>query len=395
MGVPSLKAGLSKFVFDDKDKLYAIETPDKKVVNLYGPSGQRKKRVGDDGVKLKSFYSGLPTLSESSSEGDSFSWIMAHGVAGFELNGSFSWFITDGLGSVRVLVDGDGDEIAAVEFDEFGNKIATSGSGSTSKTFVGGLGVIDETTDTGLYLMSQRWMDPTLGRFLNRDPIGYAGGLNMFAYAGNNPTTLVDISGAKPARPYGPFHLSPNGLYRLYDSGWTENTKTGDWQYFAPNNGVAGDISIESATFVSASLGSAAAIMAGDPTEFIKWDWIGDAVRKLPGGLRKGGTPCPKIRENYKKGKAFEEAVLKRLNELGYNDLNGFVVEAQVYFKTKLGRRFLDVVVRHGETGKRLFGLELKHGRSRYSRVQRAKDKLISEEYDFPIHLIRWDPGLR
>ncbi len=180
--------------WDDKDKLYAIETPSKKVVNLYDSGGQRKKRVGDDGVKLKSFYSGLPTLSESSSSGDSFSWVMAHGVAGFELNGSFSWFITDGLGSVRVLVDGDGDEIAAVEFDEFGNKIASSGSGSTSKTFVGGLGVIDETEDTGLYLMSQRWMDPTIGRFINRDPIGYAGGLNLYDYS-TNPINSVDPSG--------------------------------------------------------------------------------------------------------------------------------------------------------------------------------------------------------
>lgn len=183
------------YFWDDRDKLMAIETPSGKVVNTYDPGGQRKLRVGDDGVKLESFYSGLPTLSETSSEGDSFSWIMAHGLAGFEKNGDLFYFIGDGLSSARVLVDAEGVEVAAYEFDEFGNRIAKTGTGSSPKTFVGGLGVIDETEDTGLHLMSQRWMDPTLGRFLNRDPIGYAGGLNLFSYVGNNPVNHVDPSG--------------------------------------------------------------------------------------------------------------------------------------------------------------------------------------------------------
>ena len=181
--------------WDDKDKLYAIETPSKKVVNLYGPSGQRKKRVGDNGVKLESFYSGLPTISETSSSGDSFSWIMAHWLAGFEKNGDFYWFLTDGLGSVRVIVDGDGETQLTHEFDEFGNHTPGSSPGVSPKTFVGRLGVIDETGDTGLHLMSQRWYMPTLGRFINRDPIGYAGGLNLFAYANSNPVIHTDATG--------------------------------------------------------------------------------------------------------------------------------------------------------------------------------------------------------
>ena len=82
--------------------------------------------------------------------------------------------------------------------DEFGNKIATSGSGDPgNKSFVGGLGVVDELADTGLHLMSQRWMDPKLGRFLNRDPIGYAGGLNLFNYP-TNPVNEIDPTGMIP-----------------------------------------------------------------------------------------------------------------------------------------------------------------------------------------------------
>ena len=39
---------------------------------------------------------------------------------------------------------------------------------------------------------------PSLGRFLNRDPIGFAGGLNQFEFARSNPVTLTDHTGLQP-----------------------------------------------------------------------------------------------------------------------------------------------------------------------------------------------------
>ncbi len=43
--------------------------------------------------------------------------------------------------------------------------------------------------------VGHRYYDPAIGRFLQRDPIGIDGGLNVYAYVGNSPTSLVDPSG--------------------------------------------------------------------------------------------------------------------------------------------------------------------------------------------------------
>ncbi len=40
-----------------------------------------------------------------------------------------------------------------------------------------------------------RWYDPSIGRFVQRDPIGLAGGLNVYRYAEQNPTSGVDPRG--------------------------------------------------------------------------------------------------------------------------------------------------------------------------------------------------------
>jgi RHS repeat-associated protein len=54
-------------------------------------------------------------------------------------------------------------------------------------------GYTDQTT--GLVAMGSRFYMSGIGRFLNRDPIGAAGGTNVYAYTNNNPVNNVDPSG--------------------------------------------------------------------------------------------------------------------------------------------------------------------------------------------------------
>ena len=52
---------------------------------------------------------------------------------------------------------------------------------------------------TGLYWMRMRHYSPDLGRFLQPDPAGIAGGINLYAYSNNNPLRFFDPWGLWPA----------------------------------------------------------------------------------------------------------------------------------------------------------------------------------------------------
>jgi RHS repeat-associated protein len=51
--------------------------------------------------------------------------------------------------------------------------------------------------ETGLYYMRARYYDPTLRRFISEDPIGLAGGINMYAFAAGDPMNGSDPSGLR------------------------------------------------------------------------------------------------------------------------------------------------------------------------------------------------------
>jgi RHS repeat-associated protein len=49
--------------------------------------------------------------------------------------------------------------------------------------------------ETGLLLLTHRYLDHATGRFLTRDPIGFEGGINLYAYVGNGVVVKADPEG--------------------------------------------------------------------------------------------------------------------------------------------------------------------------------------------------------
>ena len=76
-------------------------------------------------------------------------------------------------------------------YDSFGNTTNTSGSLTNFFRFTGR----EFDTETGIYFLRARYLDPTTGRFLSEDPTGFNGGVNFYSYALNRPTQWVDPMG--------------------------------------------------------------------------------------------------------------------------------------------------------------------------------------------------------
>jgi len=75
---------------------------------------------------------------------------------------------------------------------------ATTGSRYTPFQYGGRYGYYTDPNLAGLILAKHRWYSPELLRWVSRDPIGYAGGDNLYAYVMGNPVKYVDLDGLNP-----------------------------------------------------------------------------------------------------------------------------------------------------------------------------------------------------
>jgi RHS repeat-associated protein len=53
-------------------------------------------------------------------------------------------------------------------------------------------------SESGLYYNWHRFYDPETGRYISADPIGLAGGINLYAYTENDPINWIDPEGLSP-----------------------------------------------------------------------------------------------------------------------------------------------------------------------------------------------------
>jgi len=88
--------------------------------------------------------------------------------------------------------------VARYEYDPFGNLLTSDRRPLTSDLSLPspfGFSTRYYDRETGLVMYPLRPYSPTLGRFLTRDPIEEDGGLNLYAFVGNNPVDRVDPLG--------------------------------------------------------------------------------------------------------------------------------------------------------------------------------------------------------
>ena len=91
------------------------------------------------------------------------------------------------------LADPDGTVATRYTYDPNGQPTSSGAESTNPYAFTG-----RENDGTGLLHYRNRYYDPETGRFISQDPIGYAGGTNLYEYALSSPTTYTDPSGNNP-----------------------------------------------------------------------------------------------------------------------------------------------------------------------------------------------------
>lgn len=107
--------------------------------------------------------------------------------------------ITDQQGSVAYILNASGGVVESYTYDTYGMPRIFNPSGlQISASTIGNTTMYAGRTwdaECALYYNRARYMSPELGRFITRDPIGYAGGINLYAYTLNSPLNGTDPFG--------------------------------------------------------------------------------------------------------------------------------------------------------------------------------------------------------
>jgi RHS repeat-associated protein len=189
---------------------------------LYDASG-RLILIRESGGAIHLLYDGPNAIEEYASGNLSAQYVNENGAdrrIQLAQRGQECWYHQDLPRSTRLLTGAGGQLVVRYEYEPFGS-LAVPVAHPNPYAFAGKRLF----QALNLYDSRARQYSPTLGRFLQRDPKGIAGALNLYTYTGNNPATFVDPLGMEetgvisPGSEPGPYGVevvgSPPGPYVL------------------------------------------------------------------------------------------------------------------------------------------------------------------------------------
>lgn len=140
------------------------------------------------------------------------------------------YYVADHLGSVRQLIDATGRTRAHYSYNAYGAATKLAGDLDSDIGYAG----LATTAHAGLNLAVFRAYDSQHQRWLSRDPIGEAGGLNLYGYVGQNPTAAIDLLGLARIFIGGFFDEMSDGPVAQYVNDLKSNHQWGTYdKYFA------------------------------------------------------------------------------------------------------------------------------------------------------------------
>ncbi|CAA9324851.1 MAG: hypothetical protein AVDCRST_MAG68-2024 [uncultured Gemmatimonadetes bacterium] len=164
----------------------------------YDAFGRRVRRTAPDGSVTRYLYDGDDLLMELDGAGNPIREYThfpgvdrPHSVRSWPNGGATYYYATDNPGHVVGLIDGANQMAAEYHYSPWGEPESVRGNVVQPLRFM----AREYEEHSGLYQVRARWYDAQQGRFVSEDPIGLAGGINPYRYAGNDPINKIDPSG--------------------------------------------------------------------------------------------------------------------------------------------------------------------------------------------------------
>ncbi len=207
------------------------------ISHVYSAAGVRVKETGPSGTRYFAinpadpFKRVLAELDGSGATVRSYIWAGNRLLCLLDSGGTPHYAHGDVQGSVLALTDSSGNVTDQFAYGPYGELYRRTGSTHLPFTWLGGSGVRSLGGD--LYATQHRLYDANIKRFIQTDPKGIAGGLNLYAYGNLNPLVYVDPLGLEaqsmgflPSAALsipGPTSLSASVLRRISGTSWAED----------------------------------------------------------------------------------------------------------------------------------------------------------------------------
>ncbi|WP_078557062.1 DNRLRE domain-containing protein [Bacillus alkalicellulosilyticus] len=194
------------YKWDGEGRLVSLSNLNGQLLESYAyhPNGLRKSKTNNSGLTLNYHYDGTDLIRITNTSGHTvwtFTWNNGEPISLTNSTGTTFYYVTNRRGDVVRIVDASGNVVARYNHDPWGRVLTTSENTVVAGQPIGYAGYVYD-RETALYYLQARYYDPTMARFISRDPqIGsenHPFSQNMYNYAMNNPVMLTDPDGNLP-----------------------------------------------------------------------------------------------------------------------------------------------------------------------------------------------------